>query len=127
MNRFLLSIWLCFLVISPSLKSQTLEINSTSQIQNFSSAPTHNKIVVGYYAQWAIYARDYNVLDIEGDKITHLMYAFFNTKYDANTDTAWIETLDQYADFDHNESGQHLFHFVYNLNYVCRCLITVEP
>lgn len=107
MKQLLLSVALCFLVISPSLKSQTSEVNSTSHTQNFSSTPTHNKIVVGYYAQWAIYARDYNVLDIEADKLTHLMYAFFDTKYDANTDTAWIETLDQYADFDHNESGQH--------------------
>ena len=77
--------------------------------QVYSQQPQHAKKVVGYYAQWAIYARDYNVLDIEADKLTHLMYAFYNTKYNSDTDTAWIETLDQYADFGHNESGMHAF------------------
>ena len=78
----------------------------TSQVYS-QLEPQHTKKVVGYYAQWAIYARDYNVLDIEAEKLTHLMYAFYNTKYDSDTDTAWIETLDQHADFDHNESGLH--------------------
>ncbi|WP_299885924.1 glycosyl hydrolase family 18 protein [uncultured Lacinutrix sp.] len=71
--------------------------------------PQHNKMVIGYYAQWAIYARDYNVLDIEADKLTHLLYAFFDTKYNAATDSAYIQTLDDYADFQHNESGLHAF------------------
>ena len=69
--------------------------------------PQHNKIVVGYYAQWAIYSRDYNVLDIEADKLTHLMYAFYDATYDASNETAKIESLDPYADYDHNESGLH--------------------
>ena len=67
----------------------------------------HSKIVVGYYAQWSIYARDYNVLDIEGDKLTHIMYAFFNATYDSISDEGSIESLDEYADFEHNESGEH--------------------
>jgi len=67
----------------------------------------HSKLVVGYYAQWSIYARDYNVLDIEGDKLTHIMYAFFNATYDSVSDVGSIETLDAWADFGHNESGEH--------------------
>ena len=73
----------------------------------YSQQPEHSKLVVGYYAQWSIYARDYNVLDIEGDKLTHIMYAFFDATYDSSTDVGSIETLDEWADFGHNESGEH--------------------
>ncbi|MDG1145364.1 MAG: glycosyl hydrolase family 18 protein, partial [Flavobacteriales bacterium] len=75
--------------------------------QIYAQPPDHSKLVVGYYAQWSIYARDYNVLDIEGDKLTHIMYAFFDATYDSSTDEAKIESLDEYADFQHNESGEH--------------------
>ena len=86
-----------------------LTLISLLQTTNAQTSPQHDKKVIGYYAQWAIYARDYNVLDIEADKLTHLLYAFFDTKYDAATDTAYIETLDDHADFQHNESGMHAF------------------
>ena len=32
--------------------------------------------VVGYYAGWSIYGRDYQVEDVPADKLTHLNYAF---------------------------------------------------
>jgi chitinase len=32
--------------------------------------------VFGYYPEWAIYDRKYRISDIDGSKITHLMYAF---------------------------------------------------
>ena len=68
--------------------------------------PNHNKKVVGYYAQWAIYARDFNVDKIDGSKLTHLMYAFFGTEFDpANPQSAKIKSLDTYADFEHTEGG----------------------
>ena len=67
--------------------------------------PQHSNKVIGYYAQWAIYARDYNVLDIEADKLTHLLYAFYNPVYNSETDTASLESLDLHADYNHNESG----------------------
>ncbi|QTE23969.1 glycosyl hydrolase family 18 protein [Polaribacter cellanae] len=92
MRKLLLCAFLSYMSI--------LQVNAQTQ-------PQHNKKVVGYYAQWSIYARDYNVLDIEADKLTHLLYAFFDTKYNATTDTAYIESLDDYADFQHNESGLH--------------------
>ncbi|MDA7787302.1 glycosyl hydrolase family 18 protein [bacterium] len=75
--------------------------------QAYPQQPEHTKLVVGYYAQWSIYARDYNVLDIEADKLTHIMYAFFDATYNATTQIATIESLDPYADFEHNESGLH--------------------
>jgi len=64
--------------------------------------PQHNKKVIGYYAQWAIYNRGYGVHQIEGDKLTHLMYAFYNTIYDPDTQTTRLESLDPNADFAHN-------------------------
>ena len=64
--------------------------------------PQHSKKVVGYYAQWAIYARNYGVHQIEADKLTHLMYAFYNTIYDSDTQTTRLESLDPHADFAHN-------------------------
>ena len=94
--------------MKPILFFLTLLITgSFFEIEQPQPQPQHNKIVVGYYAQWAIYARDYNVLDIEADKLTHLMYAFYNATYDASTQTAAIESLDSYADYDHNKSGLH--------------------
>ena len=36
------------------------------------------------------------------------MYAFFNATYDSISDVAKIESLDEYADFQHNESGRTL-------------------
>jgi GH18 family chitinase len=67
------------------------------------TGPTHNKYVVGYYAQWAIYARDFNVSDIEAEHLTHLMYAFYDTLFDEGTETGSINSLDDYADYGHNE------------------------
>lgn len=68
--------------------------------------PSHSKIVVGYYAQWAIYSRDYNIPNIDGDKLTHLYYAFFDVDYDsANPENTKLLSIDQYADFEHTETG----------------------
>ena len=61
--------------------------------------------MIGYFAQWAIYSRDYNVLDVEADKLTHLLYAFYNPVYDSANDSGSIQTLDAWADTGHNESG----------------------
>lgn len=94
---------------NPYLSNQerTLSTSKESLTENPNTGPIHGKYVVGYYAQWSIFARDYNVLDIEADKLTHLMYAFYDAIYDEDTDTATIESLDTYADYDHNESGLH--------------------
>lgn len=98
---------LCCLILSFTSESQTNYRSSISSNQQTANSPAHSKKVVGYFAQWAIYGRDYNVLDIEGDKLTHIMYAFFDTTFDAATETSSIESIDSYADFEHNESGMH--------------------
>ncbi|MFB9076401.1 T9SS-translocated chitinase ChiA [Flavobacterium procerum] len=66
----------------------------------------HGKKVVGYYAQWSIYARDFNVPKIDGSKITHLNYSFYGTTYDpAHPENTKLKCLDTYADFEHMEGG----------------------
>ena len=35
-----------------------------------------SKRIVGYFAEWSIYQRKYNVADIPADKLTHINYAF---------------------------------------------------
>src|SRR5262245_2295038 len=40
-----------------------------------SSAPIEKRIV-GYFPEWSVYQRKYNVADIPADKLTHINYAF---------------------------------------------------
>lgn len=81
------------------------------------SQPAHGKKVVGYYAQWAIFARDYNVWDIDASKLTHLNYAFFGINYSASNPSATsLQSLDSYADFEHNE-GAHPWDAPYKGNF----------
>ncbi|MRX40431.1 T9SS-translocated chitinase ChiA [Flavobacterium sp. LC2016-23] len=71
-----------------------------------SAQPAHGKKVVGYYAQWSIYARDFNVPKIDGSKLTHLNYSFYGTTYDpAHPENTKLHCLDTYADFEHMEGG----------------------
>ncbi len=68
--------------------------------------PAHGKKVVGYYAQWSIYARDFNIPKIDGSKLTHLNYSFYGTTYDpAHPENTKLKCLDTYADFEHMEGG----------------------
>ncbi|MWB93208.1 T9SS sorting signal type C domain-containing protein [Flavobacterium sp. GA093] len=68
--------------------------------------PAHGKKVVGYYAQWSIYARDFNVPKIDGSKLTHLNYSFYGTTFDpAHPENTKLLCLDSYADFEHMEGG----------------------
>jgi chitinase len=68
--------------------------------------PAHGKKVVGYYAQWSIYARDFNIPKIDGSKLTHLNYSFYGTTYDpAHPENTKLLCLDSYADFEHMEGG----------------------
>jgi GH18 family chitinase len=68
--------------------------------------PAHGKKVVGYYAQWSIYARDFNVPKIDGSKLTHLNYSFYGTTFDpAHPENTKLKCLDTYADYEHMEGG----------------------
>jgi len=56
-------------------------------------APTKPR-VVQYFAQWAIYGREYYPADMNWAEITHVHYAFFDVKADCA-----VHSLDDYADY----------------------------
>ncbi|MFC4108022.1 glycosyl hydrolase family 18 protein [Micromonospora zhanjiangensis] len=60
--------------------------------------PTGGKKLVGYFAEWGVYARNYHVKNIHtsgsADKLTHILYAF------GNTAGGRCAIGDSYADYD---------------------------
>ncbi|MBM0229672.1 MULTISPECIES: glycosyl hydrolase family 18 protein [Micromonospora] len=60
--------------------------------------PTGDKKVVGYFAEWGVYARNYHVKNIHTSgsaaKLTHILYAF------GNTSGGRCSIGDSYADYD---------------------------
>ncbi|WP_428563916.1 MAG: glycoside hydrolase family 18 protein [Solidesulfovibrio sp. DCME] len=58
-------------------------------------AATFSKRIIGYFVQWAVYARDYEPADIPADKLTHVNYAFLAV----NAATGQLFSIDAYADF----------------------------
>ena len=93
----------CLLCLSMVPNKQIASFQTHSPVQTVSNSPSHNKKVVGYYAQWAIYARNYGVQQIEADKLTHLMYAFYDTKFEPVDEVTKLVSLDSFADFQHNK------------------------
>jgi chitinase len=64
-----------------------------------SGAYTGAKKIVGYYPAWATYARNYQVADMPGQKLTHINYAF------ANIANGKCVLGDSYADTDKAFAG----------------------
>ena len=48
--------------------------------------PQLDRHVIGYFAEWGVYGRDYQVEDIPADKLTHINYAFANPTKEFCTD-----------------------------------------
>ncbi|MET7419313.1 glycosyl hydrolase family 18 protein [Dactylosporangium sp. NPDC005555] len=63
-----------------------------------SNPPTGAKKVVGYFAEWGVYGRNYHVKNIDTSgsaaKLTHILYAF------GNTTGGQCSIGDSYADYD---------------------------
>lgn len=69
------------------------------------------KVVAAYYTSWSIYARAFNVVDIDADKITHILYAFANLRPDGEVflGDAWADT-DKHFDGDSwNDENRNLY------------------
>ncbi|KAI7906530.1 chitinase [Cokeromyces recurvatus] len=56
---------------------------------------TDSYIIAGYFINWGIYDRNFNVVDLEVDKLSHVLYAFANVNLDGT-----IVLGDSWADTD---------------------------
>jgi len=63
-------------------------------------AATGTKQVVGYFAEWGIYGRQYNIADVPADKLTVLNYAF--AQINANGE---VDLYDKYAAIEKSYPG----------------------
>ena len=69
------------------------------------------KVVAAYYTSWSIYARAYNVVDIDASKLTHLLYAFANLNPNGEVflGDSWADT-DKHFDGDSwNDVNKNLY------------------
>lgn len=60
-----------------------------------SSIQAEEPVVVGYFAEWGIYGRNYHVADIPADKMTHVVYAFAKI-----SESGEVALFDPYAAID---------------------------
>lgn len=63
------------------------------------SAQEKLPVVAGYFAEWGIYDRNYHVMDIPADRITHVIYAF------AKIEKGEIALCDPYAAVEKSYPG----------------------
>ncbi|CAG8815733.1 16945_t:CDS:1, partial [Dentiscutata erythropus] len=69
------------------------------------------RIISVYFTSWSIYAREFNVKDLDVTKISHINYAFANLDADGNVKIGdpWADT-DKHFDGDSwNEGGNNLY------------------
>lgn len=56
------------------------------------STSAEQPVMVGYFAEWDVYDRNYHVTDIPADKLTHVIYGFANISPEGQ-----VELFDKYA------------------------------
>ncbi|MEG5237041.1 glycosyl hydrolase family 18 protein [Microcoleus sp. AT9b-C3] len=61
-----------------------------SHLVSSSDAPDRDYVIGGYFPEWGIYGRDFQVEDIPADKLTHLFYSF--AQIDQNGEVAIFDT-----------------------------------
>lgn len=59
-------------------------------------------VIVGYFAEWDIYGRNYHVADIPADKLTHINYAFAKISPDGE-----VSLFDPYAATEKSYEGDN--------------------
>ncbi|CAG8517824.1 8556_t:CDS:2 [Diversispora eburnea] len=67
--------------------------------------------IVGYFTAWSIYARSFNVSDIDATKLTHINYAFFNLDSNGKVFSGdnWADTDKHFEGDSWNEEGNNLY------------------
>jgi GH18 family chitinase len=95
------------LTISGAVGAIIATATGTGTITNDDTNPTpppvttpSAKQVVGYFAEWGIYGRQYNIADVPADKLTVLNYAF--AQIDANGE---VGLFDSYAAVEKSYPG----------------------
>ena len=78
-----------------AMPSPTATSSSTTQVARYAGS----KKIIAYYPAWATYARNYQVADIPGSKVTTINYAF------ANIQNGRCVLGDSYADIDKAFAG----------------------
>ncbi|MBN1173039.1 MAG: cellulose binding domain-containing protein, partial [Micromonosporaceae bacterium] len=82
----------------PTSASPSGQASATSQPTATTPPVTGGKKVVGYFAEWGVYGRNYHVKNIETSgsaaKLTHIVYAF------GNVTNGQCAIGDSYADYD---------------------------
>jgi hypothetical protein len=92
--------------------SSTLIPTSTISVKEPKPSMTKGgKVVAAYYTSWSIYARAFNVFDIDADKITHILYAFANLKPDGEVflGDAWADTDKHFEGDSWNDANRNLY------------------
>ncbi|KAI8969989.1 chitinase [Mycotypha africana] len=56
--------------------------------------PDDSYVIAGYFVNWGIYQRNFNVVDLKADKLSHILYAFANVNADGSIllGDAWADT-----------------------------------
>ncbi|KAI8061172.1 glycoside hydrolase superfamily [Gongronella butleri] len=76
------------------------------------SSPASSSVLGGYFVNWAIYDRGYQVADVPADKLTHILYAFASLGSDGTVALSdpWADTDKPFAKGVHGNLGE--FHRV---------------
>jgi chitinase len=74
----------------PLLATGAATIQDTDEV-----APPAGPRLIGYFPSWRTYDRDYQVMDVPAEQLTHLIYAFAGISAEGT-----IEVGDKYADVD---------------------------
>jgi chitinase len=59
-------------------------------------SPCDDKVVFGYTTNWAMYGRNFEAYQLPMDKLTHMLYAFWNI----DENSCEIVSVDEFADFE---------------------------
>ncbi|KAI8980998.1 chitinase [Pilobolus umbonatus] len=68
--------------------------HTTLEHTNFTQTPDESYIIAGYFINWGIYDRDFNVVDLKATKMSHVLYAFANVNKDGTVvlGDPWADT-----------------------------------